>query len=75
MNVYPFHGKSGLNKVFPYLLILPALALFVFFGLGPSIVTSILSFTDITTVVYREVNFIGLDNYIEFFESSAKLYI
>jgi raffinose/stachyose/melibiose transport system permease protein len=47
--------------------IVPAVFLQVVLGIGPSIATFILSFTDITGVSGVPWRFIGLDNYREFF--------
>ena len=47
--------------------ILPAVFFYLLMGLGPSIATFILSFTDISGVTGVPWKFIGLDNYREFF--------
>lgn len=53
--------------VAPYLVLAPALILFLIFQFFPSLATVAFSFTDITRTGYREVSFVGLDNYREFF--------
>lgn len=47
--------------------VLPGILMFVILNLGPSLATSILSFTDITGLPNMPWRFIGLQNYKEFF--------
>jgi ABC-type sugar transport system permease subunit len=47
--------------------ILPATFLFLFMGLGPSVATFLLSFTDISGLPNIPFKFVGLANYKEFF--------
>jgi raffinose/stachyose/melibiose transport system permease protein len=61
---YPF-GR-GWQRWTPYLLVFPGLFLYVLIALGPSLATSIYSFTDASGVAGAPVNFIGLENYREF---------
>ena len=60
-------AKASFPKWALILGILPAVFLQVVLGIGPSIATFILSFTDITGVSGVPWRFIGLDNYREFF--------
>jgi len=60
-------AKASFPKWALILGILPAVFLQVVLGIGPSIATFILSFTDITGVSGVPWQFIGLDNYREFF--------
>jgi raffinose/stachyose/melibiose transport system permease protein len=61
---YPF-GR-GWQRVTPYLLLAPGLLLYFLIALGPSLATSLYSFTDASGVAGAPVNFIGLENYREF---------
>lgn len=60
-------AKASFPKWALILGIVPAVFLQVVLGIGPSIATFILSFTDITGVSGVPWQFIGLDNYREFF--------
>ncbi len=64
MNNYLF--GQGLSKRLPLLLLLPGLLLYLLIALGPSLATSVYSFTDATGIRGAPVNWIGLDNYREF---------
>jgi raffinose/stachyose/melibiose transport system permease protein len=68
--MYPLYEKRARNLV-PYLILMPALLLFVIFQLIPSFATVAFSFTDITRTGYKAVEFIGLDNYREFFRPAT----
>lgn len=65
-------AKTSFNKWALYLGILPAVLFYVVMGLGPSIATFILSFTNITGVAGVPWKFIGLDNYREFFVQQSQ---
>ncbi|WP_372631262.1 carbohydrate ABC transporter permease [Cohnella sp.] len=65
--MYPF-GKSW-SRLSPYWFLLPALLIYIIFSFGPSVFTIIYSFTDITAVQGTKWQFIGWDNYKEFFQS------
>lgn len=69
--MYPLRQQTGKRQLAPYLVVLPALLLFVIFHVFPSFATVAFSFTDITRTGYREVKFIGLDNYREFFRPAT----
>lgn len=62
--VYPF-GR-GWQRWIPYLLVVPGLFFYFLVALGPSLATSVYSFTDASGVAGAPVNWIGLDNYDEF---------
>ncbi len=66
-NVNPFRFGKSIGWIAPYIVLAPALIIFLVFQLFPSIGTIGFSFTDITRTGYREVSFVGLDNYIDFF--------
>lgn len=64
MNNYLF--GQGFSKRLPLLLLLPGFLLYLLIALGPSLATSVYSFTDATGIRGAPVNWIGLDNYREF---------
>lgn len=61
---YPF--GEGWQRSVPYLLLLPGIFLYVLVALGPSLATSVYSFTDARGIAGAPVNWVGLDNYDEF---------
>lgn len=65
--MYPF-GK-GLRRFVPLLFLMIPLALYLIFYFGPSMMTVIYSFTDITNVPGSKMNFVGLQNYHDVFFS------
>jgi len=56
----------GWARYWPLFLLLPGLFLYFLIALGPSIATSVYSFTDATGVPGIPVNWIGFENYDEF---------
>lgn len=56
----------GWSVFVPILLLLPGFILYLMIALGPSIATSVYSFTDATGIRGAPVNWVGLDNYREF---------
>jgi len=50
----------------PYLLLLPGIFFYFLIALGPSLATTLFSFTDATGIQGAAVHWIGLDNYKEF---------
>lgn len=64
MNQYLF--GTGRARWFPLLFLLPGLLAYFIIALGPSIATSIYSFTDVSGIPGIPVNWIGLENYNEF---------
>ncbi len=65
--MYPLGKKTGKYQLAPYFLVLPALILFCITQLFPSLATVFISFTDMPRMAYQPTEFIGLDNYFEFF--------
>jgi len=61
---YPFGG--GTSRALPYGLLVPGLALYLVFALGPSLATVVYSLTDTNGLTPAPLNFIGLSNYQEF---------
>lgn len=61
-----YHFGRGFSRWTPYLLLLPGMLLYFMIALGPSIATSIFSFTDATGLKGAPINWVGLDNYKEF---------
>ncbi len=64
--------KTTFSKWALFLGIAPAILFYLVMGLGPSITTFILSFTDISGVKGVPWHFIGLDNYKEFFFQQSR---
>jgi len=58
-------GK-GNSRWVPALLLIPGMFFYFLIALGPSLATSVYSFTDATGIVGAPVHWIGLDNYKEF---------
>lgn len=67
MTLYPFRQGSKFGRFFPYFILLPAVAVFLVFHLGPALATIAFSFTDITRVQYKPTKFVGFANFLEFF--------
>jgi len=65
----PFGGKR--RWWVPYLGMLPGVALFALFLLGPSLATAVLSLTNISGVPNVPWHFVGLQNYVDYFTSGA----
>lgn len=61
-----YHFGRGRARWTPYLLLLPGLLIYFAIALGPSLATSIYSFTDATGLKGAPINWVGLDNYREF---------
>jgi raffinose/stachyose/melibiose transport system permease protein len=61
-----YHFGRGWSRSTPYLLLLPGLFFYLLIALGPSIATSIYSFTDATGIKGSVIHWIGLANYKEF---------
>jgi raffinose/stachyose/melibiose transport system permease protein len=62
--LYAFGSRK--SRFVPYLLLLPGLLLYLFVSLGPSIATTVYSFTDASGLLGTAVHWVGLDNYDEF---------
>lgn len=56
----------GWARWVPYLLLLPGFFFYLLIMLGPSLATSVYSFTDATGIKGAPVNWVGLENYREF---------
>lgn len=61
-----YHFGRGRSRFLPYLLLLPGLLFYFVIALGPSLATTVFSFTDATGIKGSQVNWVGLDNYKEF---------
>lgn len=61
-----YHFGRGQMRWTPYLLMLPGLVAYFVVALGPSLATSVYSFTDATGLPGSPVNWVGLRNYDEF---------
>ena len=61
-----YYFGRGRQRLTPYLLLLPGMLVYFIIALGPSIATSIYSFTDATGIQGAPVNWVGLANYKEF---------
>lgn len=61
---YPFGQKW--QRWTPYMLLLPGIFFYVLVALGPSLATSLYSFTDARGIAGAPVHWIGLENYREF---------
>jgi raffinose/stachyose/melibiose transport system permease protein len=61
-----YHFGRGWARATPYLLLLPGVIFYIIIALGPSIATSVYSFTNATGIRGAPINWIGLDNYREF---------
>jgi raffinose/stachyose/melibiose transport system permease protein len=61
-----YHFGRGRARWTPYLLLIPGIFLYVVIALGPSLATTVFSFTDATGIRGAPVHWIGWDNYKEF---------
>ncbi|MAT43550.1 MAG: sugar ABC transporter permease [Anaerolineaceae bacterium] len=61
-----YYFGSKRSRWTPYLLLLPGIFFYVLIALGPSIATSVYSFTNATGLKGAQIDWIGLDNYKEF---------
>jgi raffinose/stachyose/melibiose transport system permease protein len=66
--MYPF-GK-GWNRAIPYLWLLLPISLYVLFYVGPSFMSVVYSFTDVTSIAGKSFKFVGFENYSKVFFSS-----
>lgn len=62
---------TGSARAAPYLLLAPALLLYIVLALGPSLATMVLSLTDASGLPRLPVNWVGLENYREFLTLGA----
>lgn len=61
-----YHFGGGRSRWAPYLLLLPGFFFYLLIMLGPSLATSVYSFTDATGIRGAPINWVGLENYREF---------
>lgn len=61
-----YHFGRGFSRWTPFLLLLPGLLIYFVIALGPSIATSVYSFTNATGLKGAPIEWVGLDNYKEF---------
>jgi ABC-type sugar transport system permease subunit len=61
-----YHFGRGRSRWAPYLLLIPGFFFYLLIMFGPSLATSVYSFTDATGIRGAPVNWVGLDNYEEF---------
>lgn len=61
-----YHFGRGRAKLVPYLLLIPGVFIYFLIALGPSLATSVYSFTDATGIKGAPIHWVGLDNYKEF---------
>ncbi len=60
----------GAKRFVPLIYLMIPLLLYVIFAFGPSIMTVIFSFTDVTGLPNQDIKFVGLENYRKIFFSS-----
>jgi raffinose/stachyose/melibiose transport system permease protein len=61
-----YHFGRGFSRWVPYLLLLPGVIAYFIIALGPSLATTVYSFTNATGLKGAPVKWVGLDNYQEF---------
>ena len=61
-----YHFGRGRARLAPYLLLIPGVFLYILIALGPSMATSVFSFTDATGIRGAPIHWIGWDNFKEF---------
>jgi ABC-type sugar transport system permease subunit len=61
-----YHFGRGRARWTPYLLLLPGIFFYLLISLGPSLATTVYSFTDATGIRGAPINWVGLANYKEF---------
>ncbi len=61
-----YHFGSRRARWLPYLLMIPGMFFYLLISLGPSLATSVYSFTDATGILGSPVHWVGLSNYHEF---------
>jgi ABC-type sugar transport system permease subunit len=65
-------GAGALQRWMPWLLLAPGLFFYFLIGVGPSLATSIYSFTDATGIRGLPISWVGFDNYDEFLFQGAR---
>lgn len=66
-----YHFGGGWSRAAPYVLLAPALFLYILVSLGPSLATAVYSLTDASGLPGLPINWIGLENYREFLTLGA----
>ena len=61
-----YHFGRGRSRLAPYLFLIPGILLYLIIALGPSLATTVFSFTNATGIRGAPINWVGLDNYREF---------
>ena len=61
-----YHFGRGRATWVPYLFLIPGILIYLLIALGPSLATSVYSFTDATGIKGAPIHWIGLENYREF---------
>jgi len=61
-----YHFGRGRARLAPYLLLIPGIFLYFLIALGPSLATTVFSFTNATGIRGAPINWIGWENYREF---------
>lgn len=61
-----YHFGRGRAMWVPYLFLIPGIFLYLLIALGPSLATTVFSFTDATGIRGAPINWIGWENYREF---------
>ena len=67
---YLFGG--GVQRLLPWLFLLPGLGAYLIIGVGPSLATAVYSFTDATGIRGIPISWVGLENYDEFLFQGAR---
>lgn len=65
-------GAGPVRRWMPWLLLAPGLFFYLLIGVGPSMATTIYSFTDATGIRGLPINWVGFDNYDEFLFEGAR---
>ena len=61
-----YHFGRGRTRLAPYMFLIPGILLYFIIALGPSLATTVFSFTDATGIRGAPINWINIDNYKEF---------
>ena len=61
-----YHLGRGRARLTPYLLLFPGIFLYFLIALGPSLATTVFSFTNVTGIRGAPIDWIGFDNFKEF---------
>jgi len=65
-------GGGRLQRWMPWILLAPGLFFYLLIGVGPSLATTIYSFTDATGIRGLPISWVGFDNYDEFLFQGAR---